>query len=136
MSVNIIINIQSNEAGFLTAFEQGILNSLSGAVVGAPTVLINTTVKEPVVAPATLTKAEAKAAAKAALVTKADDSAPVAVAAADGEVTLADAVAQATELVKQGKAADVKAALATVGATRVSELKGAKIATFLEALNA
>lgn len=48
--------------------------------------------------------------------------------------TLEDAVKRATELVAEGKAAEVKAALATAGAKRVSELSGAKIQTFLDAL--
>lgn len=50
--------------------------------------------------------------------------------------TLDDAVARATALVAAGKTAQVKAALATAGAKRVSELKGAMIAVFLEALDA
>lgn len=48
--------------------------------------------------------------------------------------TLEDAVKRATELVAAGKAAAVKAALAGAGVKRVSELSGAKIATFLDAL--
>lgn len=50
------------------------------------------------------------------------------------EPTMADAVALATELVSDGKAAKVKAALAEVGAKRVSELKGDGIATFVNSL--
>lgn len=56
--------------------------------------------------------------------------------AAGDEPTLDDAVALATKLMSGGKAADVKAALGTVGAKRVSELKGSKIAAFIEALGA
>jgi hypothetical protein len=48
--------------------------------------------------------------------------------------TLQDAVAKATELVSSGGAPKVKAALSSVGAKRVSELKGASIAAFLAAL--
>lgn len=49
--------------------------------------------------------------------------------------TMKDAVALATKLVNGGKSADVKAALTTLGAKRVSELAGAKIAAFVEALS-
>lgn len=51
------------------------------------------------------------------------------------EATLEDAVSRATALVAAGKTAQVKAALATAGVKRVSELSGAKIATFLTALD-
>ncbi len=51
--------------------------------------------------------------------------------------TLGDAVSRATQLVSDGKAATVKAALAKVGAKRVSELsKPAQIEQFLAALSA
>ena len=49
--------------------------------------------------------------------------------------TLDDAVTLATKLVSEGKAADVKAALATAGAKRVSELKGDSISKFIKALS-
>lgn len=52
----------------------------------------------------------------------------------DEAPTMADAVELATELVSDGRSADVKAALAEVGAKRVSELKGAGIATFVNTL--
>lgn len=52
----------------------------------------------------------------------------------DDGPTLEDAVKRATELVAGGKAAEVKAALAAAGVKRVSELSGAKISTFLDAL--
>jgi hypothetical protein len=52
-----------------------------------------------------------------------------------GGATLEDAVAKATELVAAGKTAAVKAALAAAGAKRVSELSGAKIQVFLDALD-
>lgn len=47
------------------------------------------------------------------------------------EITMADAVRVATELVSNGRAKDVKAALADFGAGRVSELKGDDIAAFV-----
>lgn len=53
----------------------------------------------------------------------------------DGPKTMEDAIAAATAKISDGKQAEVKAALKEVGARRVSELKGDKIATFLEALN-
>lgn len=48
--------------------------------------------------------------------------------------TMSDAVAAATKLVSSGKAAEVKAALATVNAKRVSEIQEGDIAAFLAAL--
>lgn len=49
--------------------------------------------------------------------------------------SLEDAIAAATELVSNGGAAKVKAALAAVGAKKVSELAGADVQSFLDALN-
>lgn len=55
----------------------------------------------------------------------------------DGDApTMADAVAAATVLVSEGGAAKVKAALAVVGAKRVSEMDDADIPAFLAALEA
>jgi len=51
-----------------------------------------------------------------------------------GVYTLQDAVSKATELVAAGKAAAVKKALTSVGAKRVSELKGDAISSFMNAL--
>lgn len=56
--------------------------------------------------------------------------------AAEETLTVADAVAAATQLVAGGKQAKVKEALTAVGAKRVSEVKPAKVAAFLEALKA
>lgn len=50
--------------------------------------------------------------------------------------TLSDAIAAATELVSNGGAAKVKAALAAVGVKRVSEMKEADIPAFFAALDA
>lgn len=54
-------------------------------------------------------------------------------ATSDGP-SLDDAVARATELVAEGRAADVKGALANFGVKRVSELEESQVAEFLEAL--
>lgn len=51
-------------------------------------------------------------------------------------LTTADAVAKATEVLAAGGTAQVKAALATAGVKRVSELKGAAIAAFIAELEA
>jgi hypothetical protein len=51
------------------------------------------------------------------------------------EPTMADAVALATKLVSEGSAAQVKEALAKVGAKRVSELTDDNIATFVNSLS-
>lgn len=62
-----------------------------------------------------------------------EDSSDDAAAGNDGE-TLEDAVKMATELVSSGQAAKVKAALATVGAKRVSEIPEDKVADFIAEL--
>jgi hypothetical protein len=54
----------------------------------------------------------------------------------DEAPTMSDAVAVATQLVSSGEAAKVKAALAEVGAKRVSEMKEEDIPSFLAALEA
>ena len=51
-----------------------------------------------------------------------------------GGPSLSDAIAAATNMVSDGKANQVKAALAEVGAKRVSDLKAEDVATFLTAL--
>lgn len=53
----------------------------------------------------------------------------------DEDFTIDDAVSKATELVGTGKTALVKAALVKIGAKRVSELKGDKIAAFMKELS-
>lgn len=55
-------------------------------------------------------------------------------AAGDDEVTLEDAKTLATKMVANGEAAKVKAALATVGAKKVSEVAEDKVAEFVAAL--
>ena len=54
--------------------------------------------------------------------------------AADGEPTLDDAIAIAAKMISDGKSAQVKAALADVGAKRVSGIDADQIGTFLAAL--
>lgn len=49
--------------------------------------------------------------------------------------TMEQAVERATELVGEGRAADVKGALANFGVKRVSELEESQIAEFLESLD-
>ena len=49
--------------------------------------------------------------------------------------TMEDAVALATKLIDDDRAADVKAALASVGVKKVGELKGDDIAAFIEELS-
>lgn len=128
--LNITIEIHSDERNTLTDFERGILNALSGLNVGGVEV-----------------KQEAKKVETPKVVTKPTAVAPVAetlpgvdeedpAPPAKGEATMEAAVKAATDLVSQGKAAQVKTALAGVGAKRVSELKGKAIAEFLEALDA
>ena len=52
-----------------------------------------------------------------------------------GGPTMEDAVALATKLIDDDRAADVKAALASIGVKKVGELKGAGIAAFIEELS-
>ncbi len=53
---------------------------------------------------------------------------------ADGP-TLEDAIALATELVAEGRTADIKAALTTFGVKRVGELEESQVADFVAALS-
>jgi hypothetical protein len=53
----------------------------------------------------------------------------------DGADPLDLAVARATELLSEGETAKVKAALKAAGAKKVSELKGASVQKFLDALD-
>ena len=53
----------------------------------------------------------------------------------DDAPTMEDAVSLATKMVSDGKTAEVKAALAAVGAKRVSEISEAKIAEFIGELS-
>ena len=87
----------------------------------------------------TLSKAPA---AKLAAVPRAEPEEPTPADESDEDfsaepaaATLADAVATATTAIQAGKSAVVKAALKSVGATRVSDLKGDKIAGFIAALS-
>lgn len=79
-------------------------------------------------APAPAKKAAPKKAAKPAAEPEPEPE-------ADGEPTLEDAVARATELVGEGRAAEVKGALAQFDVKRVSELSEDQVPAFLEALN-
>lgn len=66
-----------------------------------------------------------------------EDEAPEAEDENDGDgPTMSDAVAAATRFVSSGKAAQVKAALAEVGAKRVSEMDEGDIPAFMAALEA
>lgn len=56
-------------------------------------------------------------------------------APAAADVTREDVVARATELVSSGKAAQVKAALKSVGAGRVSDVEDDDLATLMDALS-
>jgi hypothetical protein len=124
--LTISITINTDNANPISDYEMGILRALTGepsAVHAAP-------------AP--------KAAPAAPKAPKPEPAAVVPEPAQEPEedllgtetATLDDAVARATALVAAGKTSVVKAALAVAGAKRVSELKGATISTFLEALDA
>jgi hypothetical protein len=80
-------------------------------------------------------KADA-AKAKAAAKKEAEEAAKAEEDLVGGAPTMSDAVAAATLLVSEGGAAKVKAALAVVGAKRVSEMDEGDIPAFLAALEA
>lgn len=85
--------------------------------------------------PAPKTSAPAKkAAAKPAPAPEPTEESEEDLLGGDEEVTMEDAVAAATKLVSDGKAAQVKAALAKVGAKRVSEVAEADLAKFVASL--
>lgn len=115
-----IINIDTTQE--LSPLDLRVLSALAGA---EPT---EKTVSQPKAAKAAEPKATAEKAAPAPEEPAADD-------AADDGATLEDAVAIATNLVSNGEAAKVKAALSELGAKRVSELSGSKIAEFVAALS-
>lgn len=152
----------AREAAILSAFQAHPAGTAAPAQV-ITTAVVNPAGKsygdlpEPAAAPAAA-KAPAKRAPKAAPAPEAEASTTPAVldttldepadepeAAADEaligtvvetkEYTLDDAVTAATNLINEGKVADVKAALAKAGgAKRVSELKGDNITAFMTAL--
>lgn len=109
------ITIDTTEA--LSDLDQAVLAVLTGSSNGS--------------APATASKPAAK---KAAAPKPAPEPAEEDLLGG-GEPTMADAVALATKLVSEGQAAQVKEALAAVGAKRVSELTDDTIATFVSSLS-
>lgn len=117
------LTIHIEDTTSISPQDRSILAFLGGGAVAAP---VKAEIHEEKAAPA------AKPAAKAAP-PKAE---PKAEPEASSGATLEDAVAAATKLVSGGKAAKVKAALADVGAKRVSELNEGDIPAFLAALDA
>src|SRR4051794_28064333 len=77
-------------------------------------------------APAPAKKAPAKKAAAAAAPPAEEEATEE--EPADGEVTLQQCIDKATELVGEGRAAEVKGALATLGVKRVGELEESQYA--------
>lgn len=53
-----------------------------------------------------------------------------------GEVTIADAVAKATEFINAGRQAEIKTTLTDIGVAKVGQLKGDQIQEFIDALDA
>lgn len=124
MSLTVQITIHSDSDNPLSDFELGLLQALADQNGAAPAAKAPAAKTTPAAKPAA-----AKVTPPAAAETEDED------VLGGGEATLEDAVARATALVSSGKTADVKAALAVVGAKRVSELSGAKIQGFLDALD-
>jgi len=112
----------SSETG-LTDHENNILRALAPA---------NNATTAPVLA---LVPEKGKRGAKAPVAEPVVEPEPEEDILGGAEVTLEDAVKRATELVSAGGTPRVKAALTAIGVKRVSELKGASIAAFLEALD-
>lgn len=88
------------------------------------------------------TKAEAEAKAEAAKAAEAepteakpDEPTEAKPASSDDASRMDEAVTRASELLSQGRAGDVKAALGDLGVSRVSQLKPAQIDEFLAALS-
>lgn len=116
--------ISIEDTNELTALDKAVLSILVGD---------NAVVPVPAATPAKATPTPAKKAAAAAPA-KADPE-PEADAGSDDAVTMQDAVDLATRLVSEGKAADVKAALANAGVKRVSELEGDAVGVFVTTLS-
>jgi uncharacterized membrane protein len=120
------ITIVTNE---LSKLDKQILGILAGAA--------EMPVSQPTTAPAA--KATPKAAPVAQKAAPAPEPEPEPEAAEEDLVgsapVMADAVALATQLVSEGKSADVKKVLADNGVKRVSELSGDQIAAFVSALS-
>lgn len=110
------INIEFDPATELDDV-QGILDSLRGEGTPAPAPAAKAPAKK-------ATPAKKTAAAKPAPEPEEEET-------EDGP-TLEDAVARAQELVGEKRTDEVKAAIKEIGVERVSKLKGAQIATFLE----
>lgn len=152
MSTKITIEISTANDEAYTERELAIIASLQAhpsqgteAVVPEPVKAAPAKAAPAKVAPAKVTRAEKNAEptppTKAAVLDETLDVAPESTDESEEDLvgatyTLEDAVAAATQRVSAGKATEVKAALASVGAKRVSELKGASITTFMQALNA
>lgn len=117
-----IINIDTTQE--LSELDLRVLRALAG----------EEAVSKPKTAAAPTPKAKAAPAPEKAA-PKAEEPEEEEAAADEDAVTLDDAVAIATKLVSSGEAAKVKAALSELGAKRVSELSGDKIAKFVTALS-
>lgn len=150
MSTKIVIEITTAPGEEYSAREQAIIASLQAHPSQGEAAVVPTPAPAAKAAPA---KAAPKAApakpvekpspTKAAVLDETLDATPEPAEEAEEDLvgggptyTLEDAVAAATKLVSAGKAAEVKAALGTVGAKRVSDLKGESITTFMQALEA
>lgn len=155
MSINVNISISLEEGQTYSALEAGVIAALSGnapaaaAAASVPAAAKAAPAPAAAAKPATRRPAAAKAKAPEPVEEAADeDEGPAAALEEDDAdedllgaapakakaATLEEAVAAATDLVSNGEQARVKEALSSLGAKRVSELKGAKIGQFLAAL--
>lgn len=125
----------------LTDLDRDVLVAIVEVINGDDSTVENVPTPEPVV----VTPVKATPAKKVAPAPEPEPEVPTSEEAGDtgeedlvgGETyTLSDAVAAATQLVSSGGAAKVKAALAEVGAKRVSEMDETSIPAFMAALQA
>jgi len=117
------MHISIDTAQDLSSVDKNILLALVGEVAATPAKAT----------PAKATPAKKTAAAKPAPAPEPEPEEEDLVGG-DSAYTLEDAVAKATAMVAEGKAAEVKEALNTVGAKKVSALAGDQIAAWFEAL--
>lgn len=139
--IDITIRIVSSEFGALTETEQRVLNALSsGVVLGANAPTADTpkasTVAKPAAKPAVAAPKAEPTPEPVQESLPADVEEEDLISSPSTKVTLEDVTKQATELMGAGKRDVVKAALETAGVKRVSELKGAALQVFSDALSA
>ena len=125
MTLNLEFPLSDADRAVLSALATAGLGDLPPAPAVKPAQVVKAPAKAPKEeAPAEKPKAPAKATKEEAPAEKPKDG-----------PTVEDAVARAAELLSEGKADSVKAALATLDISRVSQLKPSQVETFLKELS-